>query len=66
VDFFFFFNLKWESGTSSELSGASDRVGRAVFQQKQYVGATINTANIALQMYAGVCFENEDLQDIRS
>lgn len=63
VDFFF---LSWESGTSLELSGNSDRVGRAVFQQKQYVGATINTANIAQKMYTGVWLENKDLQDIRS
>lgn len=59
------FFLNWESGTSSELSGNSDRVGGAVFQQKQYVCATINTADIAQQMYTGVWLENKDLQDIR-
>jgi len=57
VDFF----LNWESGTSSELSGNSDRVGKAVFQQKQYIGATISTENVYR------CLVGEkDLQDIRS
>jgi hypothetical protein len=60
VDFFFF--LKWESGTSSELLG-SYRLGRAMFQQEQYVGATIITANIAQHKYTDVWFENKDLQD---
>jgi len=50
------------SGTSLELLG-SYRVGRAMFQQKQCVGATIITANIAQQKYTDVWFENKDLQD---
>jgi len=33
VDYFFFFFLKWESGTSSELSGYSDRVEELFFDR---------------------------------
>ena len=59
------FSLKWESGTSLELL-CNYRVGRVMFQQKQYVDATIITTKIALQKYTDVCLENKDLQDIRS
>jgi hypothetical protein len=34
-----------------------------MFQQKQCVGATIITANIAQQKYTDVWFENKGLQD---